>query len=295
MITDAELRVLDDAVVHACATGDRTGIRLLGHGEVSAVLGWPPERPEVACKRLPPFADEATFGEYADAVARYIAGVRARGVRVLDTEVRRLRRADGTIVAFHVQPVIPPGSLGTERLDHADAVTGRAMFGAVVDAVLRATTGDQGVDSQLANWAWLDGEPVQLDLTTPFLAGPHDGLAFDMTPFLAGLPAPLRPVVHREMAHMARRWMEPRGSLVDLVSNLHKTGHESWMAAALAEVNAVVTPPVTAEEARRVHLADRRLWPWLLRAEKAQRWWCRTVRRRPYEFLLPDRTTYDGG
>ena len=42
----------------------------------------------------------------------------------------------------------------------------------------------------------------------------------------------------------------------------------------------------------RVHADDRRLWPLLFRLEHVNRWWQRRVRRRPYEFLGPERTTY---
>jgi hypothetical protein len=293
MITDAELAELDASVTNACATGDRSGIRLLGHGEVSLVLGWPPDQPVAACKRLPPFPGESVFHEYAAAVERYVASLRTCGVGVVDTTVRRLDRPDGAIVGYLVQPVIPAGSLVTERLNVADTVEGRTMLHAVVTAVGKGTTGRHGVDSQLSNWAWVDGGPVQLDVSTPFLVRPDGGLAFDMGPFLAMLPPPLRPVVRREMTHMVRRWLTVRGSLLDLVSNLFKTGHEAWLDIALDEVNAVVSPPVTRDEARRVHIADRRLWPWLLRAEKAERWWCHTVRHSPYQFLLPERTTYE--
>ena len=41
----------------------------------------------------------------------------------------------------------------------------------------------------MSNWAWLDGEPWQLDLTTPFLLDERRRPAFDLTPFLAVLPA----------------------------------------------------------------------------------------------------------
>ena len=63
--------------------------------------------------------------------------------------------------------------------------------------------------------------------------------------------------------------------------------------ATLTEVNARVSPPISRREAARVHDSDRRLWPLLLRLEHANRWWQHNVRRRPFEFLIPERMTYD--
>ena len=52
------------------------------------VLAAPLGAPTVACKRVPPFRDRATFERYREVVLRNIDELRAAGVRVLDTEVR---------------------------------------------------------------------------------------------------------------------------------------------------------------------------------------------------------------
>ena len=293
MISDSELHELEAAVVQAIATGDARHLRLLGHGEISVVIGWPGPSPEFAVKRLPPFPSAAVFDDYADVVRRYVAGLESAGVRVLDTEVRRITRSDGSVVGFHIQPAVPGGSLGHEQLAGADPAAGHPIVPAVVEAVQRGANLDHGIDAQMANWAWLDGEPFQLDLTTPFVLGPDGRPAIPLAPFLASLPAAVRPVVRGQMTQLIRRWMSPRGALVDLVANLYKTRLDDWVDPMLREVNRVVSPPVTAVEARGVHRGDRRLWPVLFRLQKTQRWWCHRVRRRPYGFLLPETTTYE--
>lgn len=292
MVSDADLAALEGQVRHAAATGDATGLHLMGFGEVSTVLGWPPGRPEAVCKRLPPFPDQASFDAYAAVVRRYVERLEAAGVAVVPTEVRSVRRDDGRVAGFHVQPALDAATIGTEVLRQADPGRGHDLPGAVVDAVRRATGGRIGVDAQLANWAWLDGEAHQLDLTTPFLLAPDGrGLAIDLAPFLAGLPAPVRRLVRRQMDALVQRWMTPRGALVDVVANLYKERLDGWVDPVLAAANAVVRPPITAGEAAKVHADDRRLWPLLLRLEKLQRHWTR-LRGRPYEFVLPEQTTY---
>jgi hypothetical protein len=150
-----------------------------------------------------------------------------------------------------------------------------------------------GLDAQLSNWMWLDGEPWQLDLTTPFLLDERRRPAFELAPFLAALPAVVRPVVGRAMTKLILRWTTARGSLLDLAANLVKENLTGWLEPALAIINAHVDPPVTRAEAERVHAQDRRLWPVLFRLQRVNRWWQRRVRHRPYEFLLPERTTYE--
>lgn len=293
MIEPGELRALEDEVSVALATRDAARLPLLGHGEISLVLGWPPGGPRVACKRLPPFRDVAAFERYAAVVRRYIDELRAGGVRVVETDVHHLVRSDGRVVGFHVQPAVPPEALGTEVLRRVDASHGHPILGAVADAVVGVTHPRLGVDAQLSNWVWLDGAPWQLDLTTPFLLDERNRPAFDLAPFLAVLPAPVRPLVRHEMVMLIRRWTTARGALLDMTASLLKEGLDRWVEPVLTEVNARVSPPISPGDAARVYDSDRRLWPLLFRLERANQWWQRNVRRRPFEFLVPERTTYE--
>ena len=59
-------------------------------------------------------------------------------------------------------------------------------------------------------------------------------------------------------------------ALVDLSGNLLEQVPDNWVTPALEAVNARVDPQITASETVRPHAED----------------------RRPYEFLLPERTTY---
>jgi hypothetical protein len=292
MITP-DLEALEVDVSHALATGDSARLHLVGHGEISLVLGWPPDHPVVACKRLPPFTDFSAFAQYREVVLRYVDELRGRGVRVVDTELHHLIRHDGRVTGFHVQPLLPADALALDVLRATPPSDGHPLLDAVVDTVARATTERVGLDAQLSNWMWLDGEPWQLDLTTPFLLDEHRRPAFDLSPFLASLPAVVRPVVGREMTKLILRWTTARGSLLDLAANLVKENLTPWLEPALAAINARVDPHVTRAEAERVHAQDRRLWPVLFRLQRVNRWWQRRVRHRAYEFLLPDRTSYE--
>lgn len=288
-----DLEAIERDVAHALATGDTSRLRLVGHGEISLVLGWPPDNPVVACKRLPPFDDIDAFSRYCDVVLRYVGELERGGVRVVDTELHHILRPDGRVAGFHVQPLWPSDALATSVLRTAAPSEGHPLLAAVVDTVEQVTNDRVGIDAQLSNWMWLDGEPWQLDLTTPFLLDERARPCFDLSPFLASLPAVVRPLVRREMTALIHRWTTARGSLLDLAGNLLKERLSDWLHPTLDVINSRVHPPITTVDAERVYAQDRRLWPLLFRLQHLNRWWQRRIRQRPYEFLLPERTTYE--
>jgi hypothetical protein len=288
-----DLDALETDVLHAIASGDAARLNLVGHGEISLVLGWPATNPAVVCKRLPPFPDLSSYESYRDVVLRYVDALRDRGVRVVETELHHLVRRHGRVIGFHVQPLMPAERLGTEILRRGETAEGGALVAAVVDAVDRATDDKLGIDAQLSNWIWLGAEPWQIDLTTPFVLGDDRRPGFDLAPFLAALPAVARPVVGHEMAKLILRWTTARGALLDLASNMLKEELDDWLTPALRAINDRVSPPITETEVRRVLAQDRRLWPLLFRLEHFNRWWQRRIRRREFDFLLPERTTYE--
>ena len=289
-----DLEALEADVVHAIATGEASRLNVVGHGEISLVLGWPPTNPEVVCKRLPPFADEAGYRSYRDVVLRYIDELRGRGVRVVDTELRHLVRRDGHVVGFHVQPLMSADRLGTEvlRRGASDGWTIRCSRRSSRPST-RATDDRLGIDAQLSNWIWLDAVPWQIDLTTPFLLDDNRRPSFDLTPFLA--PASRR----RASDHPPRdgeadpamddlAWRAPRSRRQPLEGRAERLARSG-----AADDQRARFATITEDEARRVHLGDRRLWPLLFHLEHVNRWWQRRIRRREFDFLLPERTTYE--
>jgi Family of unknown function (DUF6206) len=292
VIDVADLKTLEEKVGQALRTRDEGQLRLLGHGEVSITLGWPTDHPQFACKRLPPFDSVEACTEYASVVNNYIEELRERGVRVVDTDVQWFRRQDGRIIAFHIQPALPPETLGLDVLRRSAPAADHPFVASVVDVVADGTSERVGIDAQFSNWSWTDGEPWQFDLTTPFMIREDGEPAFDLTPFLAGLPSVIRPVIRREMVKLIRRWLTPRGSLLDLAANTIKAGLDDWIDPVLERINERVDPPITHIEAMRVYRSDRRMFPFLLQAERVDRFWQERIRQRPYEFLLPKSTTY---
>ena len=59
--------------------GAPRGLRVLGYGELTLVIGWPTEAPVVAVKRLPPFTDADRLDAYAGLLERYVEILRSAG------------------------------------------------------------------------------------------------------------------------------------------------------------------------------------------------------------------------
>jgi hypothetical protein len=290
VIEDSALAELDDQVVRALATGDESGLRVLGYGEITLVLGWPPDDPKYACKRLPLFAGPAAVDAYRAVLEEYLELLRASGIDVIDTELHAVVQPDGRVAAYCVQPALDAATIVPAVLRGADPADAHPALAAIVDAVYRVCNPSTGFDGQLANWVWVDGRLSYLDVTTPMLRDDAGRLRLDADLFLSAFPwllrAPFRRLV---LPGVVERFADPREVLLDLLGNMLKERLESWIPAALAAVNARVSPPITASEVRKFYADDARLWAAVLWVRRADRWWQRAVRRRPYPYLLPRR------
>ena len=288
MIEHAEIEQVEQAVVHALDHADAGGLRVLGYGEISLVLGWPTGAPQWACKRLPPFPSTAAADRFVDVFRRYLAVLEARGVHVVETGVDRVALADGRVVLYCVQPVLPAAQLAPAIVaadDDADE-----LIGEIVDTALRVVDDTVGLDAQLSNWARCDGQLTYFDVTTPLLRGPDGRSELDTEVFLASLPWALRAPVRRfVLPGILRRYHTPRTAVLDLAANLLKERLDGRITTVLTAAGDRVDPPLTEDEVRADYRSDARTWDLLQRVRRMDRAWQRRIRRRRYPFLLPDR------
>jgi hypothetical protein len=288
MSTRGDLERLEAEVEHALATGDASHLEVVGYGEITLVVRWTVAGRQVACKRLPGLAGDAAFSAYRSCVASYIARLAERGVVVPETTVEAVPRRDGSVTAYCVQPVLPAGSLLPRCLRSATAAEVREILGTLVERIAGCIDGRLGLDAQLSNWAWVDGGLRYLDISTPFERDDRGRESFDVELHLASVPWALRGAVRRfALGAILDKYYDRRGALLDLAGNLHKERLAQLLPEVLEAVNRVVEPPITAEEAERYYRDDARMWELLQRLRRADRWWQRCVRRRPYPFLLP--------
>ncbi|HEX6583640.1 MAG TPA: DUF6206 family protein [Thermoleophilaceae bacterium] len=282
-----DIERVDRAVEEAIRAGEPGSLRVLGYGEISVVVGWPCERPELAVKRLPPFRDQGQLDRYADLLERYTAALRGRGVQVVPTELRAAKAGRGGPRAYLIQPLVPRERQLNVLLRKAPPEIGAALLDALAEQVALVVDPELGLDAQASNWAVEDGGLACFDVSTPLMRSRDGRHELDLSLFLSIYPWALRavlvPVAHSVMA----QYHDARTVLLDAASNLVKERLERWLPAFLDAAGARVSPPLDESEVRRYFSRDKRLWLLMQGLRRCDRAWQRRVRRRDYPFLLP--------
>jgi hypothetical protein len=285
---DATLRQLDRQVETALREGDESALPTLGYGEISLVLGWPPDSPRFACKRLPVFPTRARFNGYGRTLDAYLDALRRAGVTVVDTELRPVFRDDGTVAGYLVQPVLPAENLAPAVLAREDPDAGHPLVAAVVETAAATVSRTVGLDAQLANWTWDESGLTYLDVSTPMLWSEHGRPLLDLELLSRALPWVLRGVLRRLVVPgIVETYRDLRRVYLDLCGNLIRQRLDRWLPSFLEQVECHLERPLTASEVRRYYRSDARLWAMLLRIRRLDRAWQRRFRHRPYPFLLP--------
>ncbi|MDG2113660.1 MAG: DUF6206 family protein [Actinomycetota bacterium] len=291
MIPADALAALEDQVREALSTRDVSQLNILGFGELSVALGWPADAPRVACKRTPPFTRQQ-LAQYSALVERYIADLRVSGVLVTDTEVMSVP-SDARQVGYLVQPLLAAEGLGGNVL-RASPPDSDHPFLAAVATTLAHVTPQLSIDAQITNWWWNDCTLTLVDVGTPFVWDASGASEFDMTPFLAMIPAPLRALVRRDMAKVTERWKTTGGVATDVVANLWREGLDEWVDPTITALNRALDArqQVHRDTTRSFYEDDLKTWPRLKRLQQAERAWRTRIRRSRYDFFIQN--SFDG-
>jgi hypothetical protein len=289
-LPDTDLHQLDSLVEQALTSGEEGDLPVLGYGEISLVLCWPAASPRFACKRLPVFPSRERFDAYSRTLEDYMTALERAGVRIVETEMRAVERADGTVAAYVVQSILPHDALATELLRRADPAAGHPLVEAVVATAADAVGPRLGLDAQLANWTWDGRGLTYLDVSTPLIWSEDGRPRLDMEVIAQAFPGVLRWPLRRFVAPgILDTYRDLRKVFLDVTGNLLKEGLDPWLPAFLDRLNPHIEKPLTGQEVRAYYRSDARLWSTLLRLRKLDRAWRRRIRRRPYPFLLPRR------
>ena len=289
-ITAADLRRLEATMTRAFATGDVSGLEVLGYGEITTVVVCESGGRRHACKRLPPFATAEDADRYAALFAEYLDTLSQRGVRLVPSSLHRLDRDDGTVVVYCVQPVLPADQLAVRVLERSDETQALALFETILDRIVTAVSPRVGLDGQLSNWMVADDDVLFLDVTTPMLKDAAGRDRLDTELFLAAVPPPVRPLFRRFVVpQVIDKYHDPRGVVLDLVANLIKEGQERHIGPFLQAANRRLTPPLAEVEVRRYYAGDARVWTAWQALRRVDRFVRTRLLGRPYPFLLPGR------
>jgi hypothetical protein len=285
-----DLSSLDAAMTRAFATGDVSALEVLGYGEITTVVVCESRGRRYACKRLPPFATARDADRYATLFDEYLAELLKGGVWAVPSSLERLKRDDGTVVLYCVQPALPGEHLAVRVLARCDEAQALSLFETILGRILGAVSPTLGIDGQLSNWM-VDGEEVLfLDVTTPMLKDAAGRDRLDTELFLAAVPPPVRPLFRRYVVpHVIDKYHDPRGVVLDLIANLIKEGQERHIASFLQAANRRLVRPLEEAEVWRYYEGDARVWTVWQAMRRCDRYVRSRLLGRPYPFLLPGR------
>ncbi len=285
-----DLDLLEARFQHAFGTGTYGGLDVIGYGEITSVVAWRGPDGSVAAKRLPAFRDGEGVSEYLTLLDDYLEGLQGAGIDVVPTTAERLVLDNGDVAVYLLQPMIDETLLGHQYLRNAPDSDAAALLDKVFDAVESAIGSGIGFDAQISNWALVDDSVVYFDVTTPLLRDEAGRDRLDTGIFLASLPWPLRGVVRRFMVRgIIDEYFDVRTTILNLLAQFHKERLVELIPLALERANARLERPLTSGEVRSYYAKDARLWEFLQRLRRVDRWWHLRVLRRAYSFLLPGR------
>ncbi len=266
----------------ALRSGSDDQLDIVGYGEISTVLRIDTSVDTVAGKRLPAMT-RSQFEAYRATVDRYLGMLAMRGIRTVQTDVYAV--GSDPVVPYCVQPL--ERSLLVDELGTADPGTVSRRMTQLVDAVM-AVDERVGLDAQISNWAVRDDALVYFDVTTPFLRDEDGREMLDLDLFIAALPWAARAGVKRFLLDaILADYYDARAIVLNAAGNLMKERLDHVIDSLLEAANRYVTPTITRADAERYYRSDARIWALLQALRRADRSWQRTVRRRPYPFLLP--------
>jgi hypothetical protein len=282
-----DVEQLDHDFRGALRTGDPGALQVVGYGEISLAFAWPPDRPTVVAKSLPPFEGQRRLEAYVALLDEYLDTLRERRVEPVPTAVRAID--DGARHrAYVLQPALPPETIASAVLRRAAPDDGEGLLAAIVEAVLRASDERVGIDGQVSNWTVAEGRLRFLDVSTPMLRTASGRDRLDTGIFLAAFPWITRRLLDRFVVPtVLDDYHQPRRVVLDTAGNLIRERLVPWIPVLLQLANPHLDRPLTIEEVRRFYRGNARLWSSVQVLRRADRAWQWYVRRREYPQILP--------
>ena len=290
---------------------EKSGVipEILGYGEISTTFSVP-SMPDIALKRMPPFADPDQIVAYKQTVLEYVALLRsACDIRVADIAFFDFKNRFNESILYVAQPRFDAPAIGHHRLRSGTCEVLQEIIPPVLDSLVRIFQFNRenekhlsiGLDAQLSNWCFLKSQhvtvPVYFDITTPlFRRGLIEQLDTDI--FLQSCPSFLVWLVKWQfLQEVLDRYYDLRLVLIDLTANFFKEGRADLIDDALMLVNsclekknlAPAIPFLEKQEIKRYYKNDAFIWSLFLSLRRFDRYIKTKIFRLRYNFILPGR------
>ena len=283
---DEDLAIVEEHFQKALRERSVDHLRVFGFGEISVAVGYPIDHPTAVLKRLPPNRDSAHADFQLSLIEDFRDSIVRRGGRIVPTEIRGFLRDDGLIVPYIIQPVIPKEMLADTVIATDEPTVDHPILLALYDYVMQVGDNRLTIDSQITNFAWHDDQLWLHDMSTPHTydaLGKYDG---DFSTGFQALPAVLKPLLQKEVAHIFEYYLSPTGALTQTAVFLKRIDADDWVQPALETFNARLDTPIEINEVNALYAKQLKEFPRLKQLARIQRAWQTHVRRKPYEILI---------
>ena len=281
-----ELGRLEQDVYRQLKAPREAHLQLLGSGQFTIAVAHPRESPRWACKRMPPARKEAA-DRFKATIERYTDRLEAANVRVVPTSMHVVAAATGGYALYLCQPILPAHTLLPNILRERKPSEHDVALVRMLEAVRRATSPTLSIDGQAANWAWVDGEPWNFDISTPMLRRPDLSSELDLGLVVQPYPGFLRPLLRRWVGpSLIERMHNPRMNLVDSAAMLIKDKLRNWLPASVAVINRLVEEAVSVAELEKYYANEALLWVFGYRMKQLERR-LKWLSGKTYQYLIP--------
>ena len=282
--------------------GGEIPAEVLGYGEISAILKIS-GMPDIAFKRLPPFANNAQRDDYQQGVIRYCHELKNRfDIDVVEFEFCPLNNVKGESILYMAQPCLDGDGFGNAQVAALSGSDLMECISPVIDTYLHIAKiqGEKdgfklGIDGQISNWHFrpLAQKPRYVDISTPFLRQ-NGKEVMDPELFLQAVPKLLSGLVKKLfLQEVLDRYYDMRAVLIDLLANLHKEQQAEKIDLLVLLINQKISEqgvnikPITRKEVDDYYKSDARIWRLFLALRRLDRFVTTKFLRRTYNFILP--------
>jgi hypothetical protein len=282
---------------------------ILGYGEISTTFAIS-SMPDIALKRMPPFANPEQIAAYIKTVHEYISLLRdSCGIRVADVALFDFENRFHESILYVAQPRYDAATIGHNILKSGTRDDLQEIILPVMENLVRICKFNHenaldisiGIDGQLSNWSFSNFQglrkPIYFDITTP-LYRKNNVEQLDTDIFLQSCPSILVWLVKwRFLGEVLDRYYDLRLVLIDMAANFYKEGRHDLIDDALSVINASLekadlVPAVSLlekSEISRYYKNDAFIWSLFLSLRRLDRYVKTKILRRRYNFILPGR------
>ncbi len=291
LVARSEIEALEAQLDQAVRTEHTQDLEIIGYGEITIAVKLSTLHGDFVCKRLAPLSSQAVAERWASLIETYIDQLGTFGIDVVETDTPVLESSTGEVL-YCVQPLLPLGTLGPDFLHNKTAEEAMPYVRQIFERIKASVSPFLAPDGQLSNWAFVGDRLRYLDVGTPFLRDEEGNDLCEFKEVTQALPGPVRLIVNRFLLReILDNYHSTRGQAMDFLGNLIKEGLGEIFPTLIPLANEVfdLSPGITEREVRAHYKSDAQTYAFIQSARRADRWFHRTILRKPYPYLLPPR------